>query len=97
MMSQYRKRRAEQPGALVGDARICAECGRLVSTDDRYCSGCGTAFAGAPARAERGPTLPGFQYHLVQGLGWGLGFALAGAIVTLIFWTLVALTMQGLR
>jgi hypothetical protein len=95
-MSQYRKPRAEQPGALVGDARICAECGRRVSTDDRYCSGCGVSFAGAPARAERSPTLPGLQYHLVQGLGWGLGFALAGAIVTLIFWMLVALAMRGL-
>jgi hypothetical protein len=29
-------------------------------------------------------------------LGWGLGFALAGAIVTLIFWMLVALAMRGL-
>jgi hypothetical protein len=28
--------------------------------------------------------LPGFQYHLVQGLGWGLGFMLAATLVSLI-------------
>jgi len=81
----------------VSEAKICADCGRGVSTDDRYCAGCGVAFAGAPARVDHGLTLPGFQYHLVQGLGWGLGFALAGGIVTLIFYGLVALAMHGVR
>ena len=96
-MSQNSRTQAEQPGALVSDARICANCGRRVTTDDNYCSGCGSAFGGAPPRAERGRSLPGFGYHLQQGLGWGLGFALAGLIATLIFWTLVALAMHGVR
>jgi hypothetical protein len=34
---------------------------------------------------------------LVQGLGWGLGLALAGGVVTLIFYGLVALLMRGSR
>lgn len=96
-MSQYSRPQPDQSGALVGNARICANCGRRVTTDDRYCAGCGVAFGGAPPRVERGSTLPGFHYHLVQGLGWGLGFALAGGIVTLIFWIVVALTMHGVR
>lgn len=96
-MSQYSRRQAEQRGALVGDARICSDCGRRVSTDDRYCSGCGVAFAGAPARLDPSRTLPGFEYHFVQGLGWGLGLAVAGAIVTVVFWLLIALVIHGVR
>jgi hypothetical protein len=75
----------------VNQARICADCGRPVSTYDRDCAGCGVAFAGAPARADHSRALQGFEYHLVQGLGWGLGLALAGGVVTLIFYGLVAL------
>jgi hypothetical protein len=96
-MSQNSRTKAEQPGALVGNDMVCGECGWRVSTDDRYCPGCGAAFAGAPPRAERARSLPGFGYHLQQGLGWGLGFALAGLIAALTFWTLVALAMHALR
>jgi len=53
------------------------------------CDGSGSA----PQPAERGATLPGFGYHLVQGVGWGLGFALAGGIVTLIFYGLIAVAL----
>jgi hypothetical protein len=90
-MSQYSRTQAQQREELGGNSRICAECGRAVAADDRYCSGCGAAFAGAPARVERGATLPGFHYHFIQGLGWGLGLALAGGIVALIFYGLAAL------
>ena len=93
-MSQYSRPRADQSAPLVGNARICANCGRRVTTDDRYCAGCGVAFAGAPQRADPGPKLPGFQYHLVQGLGWGLGFVLAGGVVTVFFYLLVALALN---
>jgi hypothetical protein len=96
-MSQYSRAQAAQPGALVGNDMVCGECGWPVSTGDRYCPGCGAAFAGSPARAERARSLPGFGYHLQQGLGWGLGFALAGLIATLIFWTLVSLAMHAGR
>ncbi len=96
-MSQYSRTQADPSGAAAGDVKICANCGRRVATDDLYCAGCGAAFAGALPRPGRRSTLPGFQYHFVQGLGWGLGLALAGAIVTLIFWVLVALAMHGLR
>ena len=96
-MSQYSRTHAEQRRAPVNQARICADCGRPVSTDDRYCAGCGVAFAGAPARVDHSRALPGFEYHLVQGLGWGLGLALAGGVVTLIFYGLVALLIRGLR
>ena len=96
-MSQYSRTHAEQRRAPVNQERICADCGRPVSTGDRYCAGCGVAFAGAPTRVDRGLTLPGFQYHLVQGLGWGLGLALAGGVVTLIFYGLVALLLRGVR
>jgi hypothetical protein len=74
-MSHYSRAQAQQRGEAVGNSRICAECGRAVSADDRYCSGCGAAFAGAPARVAVGATLPGFHYHFIQGLGWGLGLA----------------------
>jgi uncharacterized membrane protein YvbJ len=90
-MSQYSRTQAQQRGEAVGSSRICAECGQAVAADDRYCSGCGAAFAGAPARVERKAALPGFQYHLIQGLGWGLGLALAAGIVALIFYGLAAL------
>jgi hypothetical protein len=65
--------------------RICAACGRHVMTEDRYCPSCGTAFIGAPPRFEL-RHMPGFGYHLVQGLGWGIGLGIAGVI----FWILVA-------
>jgi hypothetical protein len=81
----------------VVEERVCAECGRRVSSDDRYCPGCGIAFAGAPERAERGASLPGFDYHFVQGLGWGLGFAVAGAIGWAIVLILLALATHGIR
>ena len=96
-MSQNSRAQVEQPGAGSADAKICAGCGWHVLADDRYCAGCGSAFAGAPPRMERRSPLPGFGYHLQQGLGWGLGFALAGLIATLIFWTLVALAIHAVR
>lgn len=61
------------------EEKVCAACGRRIWSDDRYCPGCGIAFGGVP-RVDRKATLPGFEYHLVQGLGWGLGLASAGAI-----------------
>lgn len=94
-MSDYSRTRGNVKREPVGDARICADCGRAVSPDDRYCPGCGVAFAGAPARTDRSLSLPGFQYHLVQGLGWGLGFALAALIVFLISWLLAVLVIHG--
>jgi hypothetical protein len=55
-MSQNSRTKAEQPGALVGNDMICGECGWRVSTDDRYCPGCGAAFAGLLlARSEPVP------------------------------------------
>jgi hypothetical protein len=100
-MNQYSRPRAEERGALVGDGKICADCGHLVSAGDRYCAGCGVPFAGAPARVAPTRALPGFQYHLIQGLGWGLGFALAGAIVsvivTLILGAFAAQVIHGWR
>ena len=79
------------------EEKLCAACGRRVWSDDRYCPGCGTAFAGAPARVERGTGLPGFGYHFVQGLGWGLGFAAAGAIAWAIVLVVLALATHGIR
>ena len=81
----------------VREEKVCAACGRAVWSDDRYCPGCGIAFAGAPSRVERGSTLPGFAYHFVQGLGWGLGLAVAGAIVSTITLVLIALATHGIR
>ena len=82
-MTQYSRPRLNQ--SVAGDGlKICAQCGRHVAPDDRYCSSCGVAFDGIPATVERTPMLPGFQYHLVQGLGWGLGFMLAATLVSLI-------------
>ena len=82
------------------EQKICAACGRRVMSDDLYCSGCGVAFGGAPLM-DRGTGLPGFGYHLVQGLGWGLGLILAGAvasvIASVIFWALIALAAHGTR
>jgi hypothetical protein len=46
---------------------------------------------------DHGSELPGFGYHFIQGLAWGLGFALAAAIVSVMFWTLVAVAMHGVR
>jgi hypothetical protein len=99
-MSQYRRPHPEPGTVPASNARICADCGRNVSAGDRYCSSCGVAFAGALPRVD--PVdyvrpLPGFQYHLVQGLGWGLGFALASAIVLLSLSMLAALALHGLR
>ena len=79
------------------EEKVCAACGRHVWSDDRYCPGCGVAFGSAPARVERGTTLPGFGYHFVQGLGWGLGLAAAWAVVTLIALVLVGLATHGIR
>ena len=76
--------------------KVCAACGWHVWSNDRYCPGCGIAFGGAP-RVERGATLPGFEYHLVQGLGWGLGLALAGAVASVITLVLIALAAHGIR
>jgi hypothetical protein len=84
----------------VPEQKICAACGRHVLSNDLYCSGCGVAFGGAP-RIDRGTSLPGFGYHLVQGLGWGLGLILAGAIASVIasviLWVLIALAARGIR
>lgn len=96
-MSQYSRPLAQPMPPLGSDARICAACGRQVWTTDRYCPGCGVAFGAAPARGYAGNTLPGFSYHLVQGLGWGLGFAIAAGIVTVGFWLLVGLVVTALR
>jgi hypothetical protein len=93
-MSQYSRSQPDQGGALVGDARICGNCGGRVSTHDHYCSSCGVAFAGAPPRVDQSRQLPGFGYHFVQGLGWGFGFIVAGAIVTAVFWLLVAIAFR---
>jgi hypothetical protein len=81
----------------VSEERICAACGRRVRSDDRYCAGCGTSFAGAPAPVEPGSRLPGFGYHFVQGLGWGLGLAVAGTIGTAAMLMLLGLATQGIR
>jgi hypothetical protein len=81
----------------VSEVKICAECGRHITPDDRYCPGCGVAFAGAPARIDRGPKLPGFAYHFKQGLGWGLGLAVAGVVVWTIALVLLALTIHSVR
>ena len=35
---------------------FCAKCGRERSDDARYCGGCGTEFAAAPAAAASAPT-----------------------------------------
>jgi hypothetical protein len=81
----------------VGDARICASCGRLVSTGDSYCAGCGVSFSADRARVEGGRSLPGFSYHLVQGFGWGIGLLLAGLIFTVAFWLLLALLIGNVN
>jgi hypothetical protein len=93
-MSQYSRPNAEQTRPPVSEARICADCGQHVSTDDRYCAGCGVAFAGAPVRVDHSRALPGFEYHLVQGLGWAFGFILAGTIVTVVVWLLAAIAFR---
>jgi predicted amidophosphoribosyltransferase len=72
-MSQYRRPRAERPETLVGDDRVCRDCGRLVSTADQFCSGCGVSFVATVERHEQRLGLPGFNYHFVQGFGWGWG------------------------
>ena len=41
--------------------------------------------------------LPGFRYHFVQGLGWGLGFVVAGAIVWAVAIVLLGLTLNNIR
>jgi hypothetical protein len=67
----------------VPEQKVCAACGRRVWADDRYCPGCGIAFGGATERPERRADLPGFNYHFIQGIGWGLGLAAAGAILSM--------------
>ena len=81
----------------MSEDKICAACGRHVSADDRYCADCGIAFGGAPGRFERGVPLPGFGYHFLPGLGWGLGLAVAGAVVSVIPLLIIALAMHGNR
>jgi hypothetical protein len=88
-MTRYSRPAAEQAGDLVGTDRICSSCGRRVSTEDPFCSGCGVAFGGIAARVDQSRGLPGFNYHFVQGFGWGLGFALAAATIAAIFFTLL--------
>jgi hypothetical protein len=87
----------EGMGVPVSEEKVCAACGRRVWSDDHYCRACGIAFAGAPERVERGTSLPGFDYHFVQGLGWGLGLAVAGAIGWAIVLILLALATHGIR
>ena len=100
-VTQYSQPPAGQGRAEVGGNKICAYCGRRVSSDDRFCPSCGVAFGGPPDRVDRLHTLPGFQYHLVQGLGWGLGFILAAAVVSLVLsvlaYLLVAMALHGVR
>ena len=79
------------------EERVCSACGRRVWADDRYCPGCGVSFGGVPEGAERGRTLPGIDYHFVQGLGWGLGLATAGAIISLITLLLITLAAHAMR
>lgn len=81
----------------MSDDKICANCGRHVSTEDRYCAGCGVTFAGAPVRMDRSRTIPGFEYFFVQGLGWGLGLAVAGIVFAVGASVLVGLIMQSVR
>jgi hypothetical protein len=96
-MTDYSGSRGELRRDLASQPRICANCGRPVSPDDRYCSGCGVEFGTARVPVDHGSELPGFGYHFIQGLAWGLGFALAAAIVSVMFWTLVAVAMHGVR
>lgn len=88
---------SEDRGNTVAEERVCAGCGRRVWADDPYCPGCGIAFGNAPDRAERGTSLPGFGYHFVQGLGWGLGLALAGLVAWMITVVFLGLAVQGIR
>ena len=92
-MTDYSHPRREPTAA--DNRKICAHCGWRVSPDDRYCAGCGVTFGGDPPRVESTVRLPGFRYHLAQGLGWGLGFALAGGTVSLFFYALVAMALHG--
>ena len=82
---------------VVSEVKICADCGRRITSDDRYCPGCGVAFGGAPARIDPGHMLPGFAYHFVQGLGWGLGLAVAAAVVSTISLVLLSLSLHSVR
>lgn len=84
-------------GAHVGRTKICAECGHAVEPGDRYCSGCGAAFPGAPTRTDHVIDRPGFSYLVRQGLAWGIGFSLAGATVTLLVLLVIGLATRGLR
>lgn len=95
-MTQYARPRPNQSTAVDG-LKICAQCGRHVAPDDRFCAGCGVAFDVLPATVERRPALPGFQYYLIQGLGWGLGFFIAEGIILLILIVLLAATLHGAR
>lgn len=94
-MSQY-GRPTEPTREQASETKICSDCGHPVAPGDRYCAGCGAAFGGAPPRVQYVASLPGFQYHLVQGLGWGCGFMLAGGLVALIVSLLAALSIHSL-
>ncbi len=87
----------QKEGEHVPDDKVCAACGGQVSADDHYCGGCGIAFGGAPGRFEHGARLPGFGYHLVQGLGWGLGMAVAVGVTLIIPLLIVALATHAIR
>ena len=80
----------------MAEERVCDACGRLIKADDRYCPSCGIAFGGAPARVERG-SLPGFSYHFVQGLAWGLGLTVAAVIVSAIAYVLLTIATHAIR
>ena len=99
-MTQYARPRPNQSTAADG-LKICAQCGRHGAPEDRFCAGCGVAFDSVSAVVEPRPTLPGFQYHLVQGLGWGLGFTLAVVLVSVVLYALASvvflLALRGAR
>ena len=92
-MARYSRPRDEHPGDLAGYDRICSNFGRLVSNADQFCSGCGVTSSATAAPAGQSRSLPGFNYHFVQGFGWGLGFALATATIAVIFYLVAFLAM----
>jgi hypothetical protein len=51
------------------------------------------SFVATVERHEQRLGLPGFNYHFVQGFGWGLGLTAAGATIALIVFALSFLLM----